>query len=148
MNRSASSERLANHDGERLCEALAIALGYDTTLPQTCTQVKGESALETASCYVQNIAGSFSWKISWAIMQGCEPVGSIVFAPHDDTACPSCMIQAMLCPASMQQGDPPLVDTNYGNLAEPRKWGDCYVPQTKAQSRSGTRSTGGVKYRS
>ena len=132
MNRSASSERLANHDGERLCEALAIALGYDTTLPQTCTQVKGESALETASCYVQNIAGSFSWKISWAIMQGCEPVGSIVFAPHDDTACPSCMIQAMLCPASMQQGDPPLVDTNYGNLAEPRKWGDCYVPQTKA----------------
>ena len=78
----------------------------------------------TVTC-VGSIGGSFEWKVSYAVQQGCEPLGS-PFVQHGSFS------QAMFCPATMQHGDPPMIDSEDGQLAGQRAWGDCYIPQPKA----------------
>ena len=78
----------------------------------------------TVTC-VGSIGGSFEWKVSYAVQQGCEPLGS-PFVQHGSFS------QAMFCPATMQHGDPPMIDSEEGQLAGQRAWGDCYIPQPKA----------------
>ena len=68
--------------------------------------------------------GSFEWKVSWAIANGCIPAAD-----------PS-VSGGFFCPSSWQSGEPPQVESGVGNLVHgpiqhaPRKLGECYVPQT------------------
>ena len=114
------------------------------------------------------IEGSFSWKMSYAAQQGCTLAGGPLMVPGqtpgqiaassgtwvnaDGSALSASanLVQAMHCPASMQAGEPPTVNTcffpptswgdNSDRLPEgevnhmdgTRAWGDCYIPQTKA----------------
>jgi hypothetical protein len=72
--------------------------------------------------------------MSYAAQQGCKPVGSPVIPPSSTSDDPTDdMIQVMYCPATMQVGAPPFVDGPAGELTTQRTWGDCYIPQTKAE---------------
>ena len=85
---------------------------------------------ETTGCSAPDITGSFDWKLSYAARQGCTPVGGVSFDPAATDAATTGMIQGMFCPASMQRGAPPKVDSGAGALADKRAWGDCHTPQT------------------
>jgi hypothetical protein len=54
----------------------------------------------------------------------------VSFDPSAKDASTTGMIQGMFCPASMQRGGPPKVDSEVGALQGQREWGDCYIPQT------------------
>ena len=86
--------------------------------------------LETTGCSAPDITGSFDWKLSYAAKQGCTPVGGVSFDPAAKDAATTGMIQGMFCPASMQRGTPPKVDSEAGALGGQRAWGDCHTPQT------------------
>ena len=83
-----------------------------------------------ATCSIPTVAGSFEWKVSYAAQHGCTAVGGVSFDPSAKDASTTGMIQGMFCPASMQRGGPPKVDSAYGALQGQREWGDCYTPQT------------------
>jgi hypothetical protein len=67
--------------------------------------------------------GSFEWKVSWAIANGCIPAAD-----------PS-VSGGFFCPSSWQTGKPPQVESGVGGAITgpiqhaPRKLGECYVPQ-------------------
>ena len=85
---------------------------------------------ETTGCSAPDITGSFDWKLSYAARLGCTPVGGVSFDPAAKDAATTGMIQGMFCPASMQRGAPPKVDSEAGALGGQRAWGDCHTPQT------------------
>ena len=90
----------------------------------------GPLSYSLATCSTPTVTGSFEWKVSYAARRGCTAVGGVSFDPSAKDASTTGMIQGMFCPATMQRGGPPKVDSYIGALQGQREWGDCYIPQT------------------
>jgi hypothetical protein len=81
-------------------------------------------SVEAGEAAGDGMPGSFEWKVSWAIANGCIPAAD-----------PS-VSGGFFCPSSWQTGKPPQVESGISDWTNgpiqhaPRKLGECYVPQT------------------
>jgi hypothetical protein len=103
------------------CEADSLREGWQGP-EQSCAD------LGTTETHSSTIAGSTDWKHTWAANEGCRPDGAGAF----------------FCPASMQNGTPPKLDTKTGAMNGQRAWGECYVPQTDSEDSHAVWATGSV----
>ena len=79
----------------------------------------------TCTTTAGTIKGSFEWKVDYALQHGCELTGSVTAIPA-----PLQFVQELKCPAAMQSGKPPRVDSMSAAQDHQRPWGECHIPQT------------------
>jgi hypothetical protein len=113
------------------CKSCSNTTAVNTNFDKNCCSKDFISTCprDPHDCGPHEIAGSFEWKLTWAAAAGCKDVGSVAYVGGtDSTQGVRTMLQ--VCPAALLHGSPPLIDSSAGQLTEPRRAGECHIPQT------------------